>query len=376
MMSVRSEKPDGKISKETVRRCASTFPEIRMSDLLGSVDRPGLGRASICQTTSDNDLLSEVLRDLRLAHASYGRSELTAPWGIAIPFREGVRFHAVLDGHCWIQAKRLPPLLLEKGDVLLLPHGTEHIMSDHPKRRPLPLAEVKPALIGNGVYELKSGGGGGRSLIVCCTIGFEGPTANPLLELLPSVMHVRDAEHGSTDLSSLLVMMAREVEAQRIGSATVMARLADIVMTQIIRTWVETRADELTGWLAAVRDPQIGSALAKIHRSPGEDWTVDRLSTIAGLSRSRFSHRFKNLLSASPAQYLLQWRMRLAASWLRNGYMPLSQVASDLGYGSDSSFSRAFKRFTGVSPGATREKQASDENDMSGIRGAGTLLKV
>ncbi|MER9051195.1 cupin domain-containing protein [Mesorhizobium sp. M0923] len=207
-----------------------------MSDPLRSIDRPGLGRATMGYQPAENDLLSEVLRDLRLAHARYGRSELTAPWGIAVPFREGVRFHAMLEGHCWIQAKGLPPLLLENGDVLLLPHGTEHTMSDRPKRRTLPLADVKPALIGNGTYELKSGGGGARSLIACCTIGFEGPTANPLLELLPSVMHIRHAEHGDTDLPSLIAMMAREAEGQRIGSATIMARLADIVMTQVIRT--------------------------------------------------------------------------------------------------------------------------------------------
>ncbi|WP_025587568.1 AraC family transcriptional regulator [Sphingomonas sp. UNC305MFCol5.2] len=328
-----------------------------MNDSLGSGDRPGLGSESICHRPSDNDLLSEVLRDLRLAHASYGRSELTAPWGIAVPFREGVRFHAVIDGRCWIQAESLPPLLLEKGDVLLLPHGTEHIMSDAPRRRPLPLADAGPELVGNGTYRLKSGGGGARSLIVCCTIGFEGPTANPLLELLPHVMHIRSADHDDADLTSLLAIMAREVEGQRIGSATVMARLADIVMTQVIRSWVEMRSTELTGWLAAVRDPQIGAALARIHRSPGENWTVDRLAVLAGLSRSRFSQRFKSLLSVSPARYLLQWRLRLAASWLRNGYMPLSQIASELGYESDASFSRAFKRFLGVSPGAVRNSE-------------------
>lgn len=324
-------------------------------DLLKADARPGLGPETVCDTSSHDDLLSEVLRDLRLARATYGRSELTAPWGIAIPFREGVRFHAVLDGQCWIHAVGLPQLLLGTGDVLLLPHGTGHTMSDQPGRKPLPLADIKPALIGNGTYELRSGGGGARSLIVCCTIGFEGPTANPLLELLPSIMHIRRGEAGSDDLRTLLSIMAREVATQRIGSATVMARLADIVVTQVIRTWVETRANELTGWLAAVRDPQIGAALAQIHRAPGEAWTVDRLAALAGLSRARFSARFKDLLSISPGQYLLQWRVRLAASWLRNGYKPLSEIASELGYESDASFSRAFKRVMGVSPGAVRD---------------------
>jgi transcriptional regulator GlxA family with amidase domain len=172
-------------------------------------------------------------------------------------------------------------------------------------------------------------------------------------------MHIRHAEHGNVDLSNLLEMMAREVEIQRIGSATVMARLADIVMTQVIRTWVETRASELTGWLAAVRDPQIGSALARIHRAPGENWTVSRLAAVANLSRSRFSLRFKSLLALSPARYVLQWRMRLAASWLRNEYMSLSEVAYELGYESEASFSRAFKRQMGISPGASRERGRS-----------------
>ncbi|WP_352801250.1 helix-turn-helix transcriptional regulator [Mesorhizobium sp. M0320] len=100
-----------------------------------------------------------------------------------------------------------------------------------------------------------------------------------------------------------------------------------------------------------------------MHRSPGEDWPVDRLAALSGLSRSRFSQRFKSLLSVSPARYLLQWRLRLAASWLRNGYMSQSQIASELGYDSDASFSRAFKRFMGVSPGAIRD---------SGLRVSGT----
>jgi AraC-like DNA-binding protein len=320
------------------------------SNLLG----PLLGRRTFCSPEKPPDLLSEVLQDLRLARASYGRSELTAPWGIEIPFKEGVRFHFLAEGSCWMLTASQSPIFLEQGDVVLLPHGTGHVIADQPSRRPTPLADIGPELIGNAVYRLTAGGGGERSLIVCCTIGFEGPTAHPLIELLPEVLHVRAAEFSDPSLPVLLDMMAAEVLEPQIGSATIMARFADIVMTRIIRAWVQTRPADLTGWLAAVKDPQIGSALARIHRDPGHDWSVESLAAVAGMARSKFSERFSQLLSVSPARYLLQWRMRLAATWLRNEYMTVAQVAAQLGYESDASFSRAFKRFMGVSPSAVR----------------------
>jgi AraC-like DNA-binding protein len=311
-----------------------------------------------CPTVDPNDLLSEVLQDLRLARASYGRSELTAPWAIEIPYKEGIRFHFVAEGSCWMLSDAQAPLALETGDVVLLPHGSAHVIADQPSRRPKSLAEIGPQLVGNASYRLATGGGGTRSLIVCCTIGFEGPTAHPLIELLPNVMRVRRNETHDPALPMLLNLMATEVAGQRIGAATIMARLADIVVTRIIRAWVETRPSDLSGWLAAIRDPQIGLALARIHRGPGEAWSVDSLASVAGLSRSMFSERFTALLGVSPARYLLQWRMRLAAAWLRNEHMTVAQAATLLGYESDASFSRAFKRFIGVAPGTFRLRGA------------------
>jgi AraC-like DNA-binding protein len=313
-------------------------------------------RADYCPTIDPGDLLSEVLQDLRLAHASYGRTELTAPFGIEIPYKEGVRFHFVAEGSCWMLSCAQKPLWLEAGDVVLLPRGTAHVIADEPTRRPKTLAELGPQLIGTSTYRLTTGGGGARSLIVCCTIGFEGPTAHPLIELLPEVMIVRRSEMRDPALPMLLNLMATEVASQRIGAATIMARLADIVMTLIIRAWVESQPPDLTGWLAAIRDPQIGLALARIHRYPGESWSVDALANVAGMSRSMFSERFSALLSVSPARYLLQWRMRLGAAWLHNEHMTVAQVAELLGYESDASFSRAFKRFIGVAPGAFRPR--------------------
>ena len=129
---------------------------------------------------------------------------------------------------------------------------------------------------------------------------------------------MRKSVQGESSLPILLDLLASEVASQRIGSATIMTRLADIVMTQIVRAWIETRPSDLSGWPAAVKDPQIGAALAKIHRQPGNAWTVDALAEAAGMSRSLFSERFAALLGISPARYLLPWRMRLGAVWLKN----------------------------------------------------------
>jgi AraC-like DNA-binding protein len=254
---------------------------------------------------------------------------------------------------------RQAPLQLEAGDVVLLPHGTGHVIADAPNRPPSPLDEIGPELVGNATYRIKAGGGGTRSLIVCCTIAFEGPTAHPLLELLPDVLVLRKPEQHDPALPMLLDLMAAEVAAERIGAATIMARLADIVMTRIVRAWIETRPSDLSGWLAAVRDPQIGIALANIHRRPGESWSVDTLAAAAGMSRSLFSDRFTSLLGISPARYLLQWRMRLAAVWLKNENMTVAEIARRLGYGSEAAFSRAFKRFFAMAPSSLRPKLAA-----------------
>jgi AraC-like DNA-binding protein len=309
-----------------------------------------------CPAVDTADLLSEVLQDLRLTQASYGRSEFRAPWGLELPYQDGVRFHFMVEGECYLLSAKHEPIKLQAGDVVLLPHGTGHIIADQPNRAPQTLAQIGPRLIGNSTYQLSGGGGGAKSLLVCCTIAFEGPTAHPLLELLPEVILVRKSDQLASSLPMLLNLMAEEVSARRIGHATVMTRLADIVVTKVIRTWIETRPSDLSGWLAAVKDPQIGVALARIHRQPGEAWTVDTLAEAAGMSRSLFAERFNALIGVSPARYLLQWRMRLAAVWLKNENMTVAEVAQRLGYASDAAFSRAFKRFIGTAPSRLRAR--------------------
>ena len=304
------------------------------------------------------DALSEILQDLRLAKADYGRSELTAPWGLSVPYKNGVRFHFVVEGAVTLWLDKHEPMRLETGDVVLLPHGTAHVIADSERARIASVDSLHSELIGDAVYRLSGGGGGKRTLLVCCTIGFEGPTAHPLLELLPNCLLVRKADQSDPSLPTLLDIMAREVSKTRIGAATVMARLADVVVTLIIRAWIETRRTDLQGWLAGVRDPNIGLALAQIHRKPGHPWTVESLASAAGLSRSLFAERFTALMGQTPARYLLQWRIRLATMWIESQRMTVSEAAGRLGYASDAAFSRAFKRVVGAPPSDVRKRRA------------------
>jgi transcriptional regulator GlxA family with amidase domain len=192
--------------------------------------------------------------------------------------------------------------------------------------------------------------------MVCCGMAFEASALHPLLRMMPEVLHVPCGGCRDPVLSTLLDTMAAEVREQRMGAATVMARLADIVVARVVRTWVEQRAEPATGWLAAIRDPQIGRALAAFHGNPERDWSVEVLGGAAGLSRSQFSERFTAVLGVAPARYVAEWRMHLATRWLAAEHVSIGEVASRLGYDSEPSFSRAFKRIVGVPPGELRQR--------------------
>jgi len=308
------------------------------------------------------DALSEVLQDLRLAGVAYGRCELTRPWGVEFPAQPAARFHFVVAGHCWLRCPGLGWVPLDAGDVALLPHGTEHALAHEARGPTKPLDEMPLEEIGDRTYVLREGGGGSQTLLACCSVSFEEPALHPLLELMPPVLFVRGASTDDATLPVLLDTMANEVLAQRVGAATVMTRLADVVITRVVRAWVEAQSGDTTGWLVGIRDPKIGRALAAIHRRPGHRWSVESLADIAKTSRSIFSERFTSVIGVPPAKYLTRWRMHLASIWLRNDRFTVAEVAARLGYESEAAFSRAFKRLSGVPPSSLRrvERDARD----------------
>jgi AraC-like DNA-binding protein len=303
------------------------------------------------------DPLSEVLQDLRPSGVSYGRCELTRPWGIDFPPQSAARFHFVAAGECWLHTSALGWIPLHAGDVVLLPRGTGHALADTANGQTKPIDGFPLEEIGDKTYRLTAGGSDGTgALLFCCSVSFEEPAVHPLLELMPPALLVRGAAIGDATLPVLLDTMTSEVLAQRVGAATVLTRLADVVITRVIRAWVEARSEDATGWLAAIRDPKVGRALAAIHRRPGHHWSVEALADIAHVSRSMFSERFMSVVGVPPARYVSRWRMHLASVWLRNERRTVSEVAARLGYESEASFSRAFKRSSGVPPSTLRRR--------------------
>lgn len=301
------------------------------------------------------DALSHVLRDLRLVGVSYAQCQLTSPWGIAFPAQKEARFHFVVEGACWLRIAGKDWLELHAGDVALLPHGTAHVLAHARDARARPLGELGPQPIGEQTFRLEAGGGGARTVLACCSVSFGEPAFHPLLALMPSELLLRGEGDRDSTLPVLLRTMREEVLAERLGAATIMTRLADVVITRVVRGWVESRAEDTSAWLAAIRDPKVGRALAAIHERPGHPWSVEALADVAQASRSLFSERFAAALGVSPARYLARFRMHLASTWLRDERLTVAEAAARLGYESEASFSRAFKRVAGVPPGSLRQ---------------------
>ncbi len=302
------------------------------------------------------DPLGETLHLLRLTGTLYCRAELTAPWGIDLPPLEGcMMFHVVTAGSCWIEVEGAEPRLLQPGSLALVPHGTGHLLRSGPTVAADPLFDIPVEQVSERYEIMRHGGGGEPTHTICVVVRFDHVAAEHLVALLPTVLQIDawDEDEGGW-LQSTLHFISREAKELRPGGETVITRLADILVIQMIRSWIDSASESGQGWLAALRDEQVGRALTSIHREPEREWTVASLAKEAGMSRSAFSERFTRLVGESAKHYLTQWRMRLARTHLRETSEPLSVLAGRLGYQSEAAFCRAFKRTFGVPPGSVR----------------------
>jgi AraC-like DNA-binding protein len=300
------------------------------------------------------DVLTDVLETLRARAACYARVIAAGPFAFALARSEDARFYVALEGRASVSVDG-DVIGLEAGELVLLPHGTAHSVHDQPDTEARPLAELLGGCDRSGPAALELGSGGARSVLVCGRIVLDDGAHHPLLPVLPKVIALRSRDgHAAEWLAPTLAFLASESRTALPGARTIVSRLADILFIQVVRAHITSAPDQVSGWLGALRDPQIGSALGCMHEDPAHPWTVESLAQRVAMSRSTFAARFTEIVGEPPLHYLTRWRMQRARSLLREGREPLSEIAARVGYDSEAAFSKAFKRAVGEAPGAYR----------------------
>ena len=315
------------------------------------------------------DALSQTLRVVRLVGAIFINARFTAPWcyqspraDTAAPFLEPdaervVIFHLITEGQCYVELGDDPPMLLSAGDVVLFPQGDAHRMSSRPGLKPATSARLDE-ILARRPRQLSYGGGGEVSRLVCGYLACDTRLAGMLLNGLPAIVrvNVRDSNAGKWLESSVRYALA-EARSPRPGGEGVLAKLAEVLFIEVLRLYMHQQGEGRTGWLAGVGDRIVGTALNALHKKPCHSWTLEELARTAGSSRSVLAERFQQLVGISPMQYLTQWRMLLAANLLRSSNSSLLRIAEEVGYQTDTAFSRAFRREFGAPPAAWRRGQ-------------------
>jgi AraC-like DNA-binding protein len=323
------------------------------------------------------DALSDVLRVVRLKGGVFLRAEFTAPWCLVSRLSredcgkllEGaehlVMYHYVVEGRLIAQIRNMPPVTIEAGEVVILPHNHEHLLGSDLSLPPVPARDVVGIKTADGMLAIRHGGGGEPTRVVCGFLGCDKLDANPLASSLPPLLRY-DTRHGNAApwIRSSLEFAAHEIATRRAGSETVLAKLSELLFVEALRHHVERLPEEQTGWLAGLKDTFVSRALSLLHERVAQPWTVDDLGREVGLSRSALADRFTRLIGEPPMRYLARWRTQVAAHQLRSTDAPLARIAEQVGYESEAAFNRAFKRSYGVPPATWRKTMQAPQGAL------------
>jgi AraC-like DNA-binding protein len=298
------------------------------------------------------DVLSDVIAVMRTGRPHSTRNDLYAPWGLAFPPGEGVGFHVVLQGSCWLIPPRdAPPIALSAGDVVFLRGNGTHGLADSPST---PLTQVSvPRDESQPLQRTNGAGPGPHTVVVCGAYSLDTTRPHPLLAAVPRVIHLPARVGRHPSLRAAVDLLGGELEQPRQGVRAIVPALLDTLLLYILRAWFDEHP-AATGWAAALNDPAITAVLSGIHRDPGRHWTVEDLGRRAGLSRAAFARRFTAAVGQPPLTYVTWWRLTTAARLLRDSDSSLRAIARQAGYTSEFAFAAAFKREYGMAPGRYR----------------------
>ena len=315
----------------------------------------------------DEDAVNELLASVRIRSTVYCHSDMRAPWGFAVKAKDVCAFHLVVDGACWLEVDGTDgPVRLESGDVVLLMTGRSHRLKDDSSSDVEWLDEIltrTPAHRGHLHY----GGSGPRTELLCGGFLVEGSQASALLLAIPPVLRIHRNDPADADwLSGLLASLRAEVADPRPGAAAILAVLADLLVTQVIRSYLLDLVNADQPVIGGLRDPRIAKAIRLAHADPAHAWTVEELAAEVAMSRSGFAASFRQLTGESPMRYVTRCRLARAASYLADDGISVSEIAARTGYDSESSFSKAFAKHFGMAPRKYRRR----------LREPGTLTRA
>jgi AraC-like DNA-binding protein len=301
------------------------------------------------------DFVTEILRSVTLKTVVFGRAELRAPWGLHVDLPGRAVFHIVLRGEGWLKVNSDKHIPLACGDTILFPRADAHDMNDHPATPIRPLQEL---LVQHPMTQDRRfcyGGRGSPTTMLCGAFQLDDPKLNLLGVLLPPLLHIKSgAGDTSPQLRSLLDCIETELKVSQPGEQAIVTRMAEAFLLRAIRDYVLSSSNDDHGLPAILRDASVGRALGAIHQRPEHSWTVAALAGEANLSRSGFAARFRMRVGTTPQRYLQRYRFSRAVHLLQSTDAKIQDIARRVGYDSESSFSKAFKRLMGKAPGAYR----------------------
>lgn len=299
------------------------------------------------------DILNDILETLDFQGVLYFRTDFSSPWGLTVPrHQHAARFHLVIQGQCIVTLPAGDSVALNSGDLVLIPHGQTHCLSDQPQADAPPLETVleNAAYNGEGVLTLGNGNPQASTQMVCGHFNFRNDADHPILRTLPDYLVISAIDRARQPwLDEILRLIVRRVFTDDIGNAAIIKRLSETLFIELLRNCV-SHQNELGKALSGFSDKHIGKALVLIHMRPENTWTVAELANRVGMSRSRFSDRFSDLVGIAPMGYLIQWRLQKSLSLLHDGQSSIKTIAARVGYQSPAAFSRAFAEKFGVSP--------------------------
>lgn len=315
------------------------------------------------------DVLADILKVVKLDAALFFHGEFSAPWCFSARRSKEIAhhlsataghliiYHFLTEGRAFARLAEGPRLELTAGDIVIFPHGDAHLLGNGWPEKPVDSIRTFGKNMTEGLRVARYGGGGEITRFVCGYLACQPRLSEMLLVGLPPILKVNvgNTPSGSWIENSIRFSVGQLNEPDA-GSATVTTKLSEVLFVETLRGYINSLPPDQTGWLAGARDPIVGRALALLHKEPEEAWTIQHLAKRVGLSRTRLAERFRHFLGESPMAYLMQWRLKLAAEILQTSDHSVAQIAASVGYGSEASFNRAFKREFACPPAQFRRQ--------------------